>query len=435
MLGRQERAHGDTVARRDADGNRRPNGSRERAGAARSAGRPWGPTDLAGARDTVAMDSTDSVDPGFARLAEEQAALRRIAMLVARGADRVGVFTAVAEEVGRLLDADASHVTRFDDGLGTIVGGWQRGRWPEAPVGYQVSMQEDTAVGRVYRTGHPARLDSYDRPGPLHAELREMGLRASVGAPVVVDGELWGAVMVGSAGDLPFPRGAEQRLAEFAELVAQALANAEAREQLAASRKRLVEAAQVERRRLERNLHDGAQQRLVALSVTLRLAERQLQRDPEAARQSLVRASAELADALEELRELARGLHPAVLTDLGLEAALSALAGRAPLPVAVTVDLDRRPPESFEAAAYFIVAEALTNVARYASADNAKVIVRREAGGLLVEVTDDGKGGADPDAGTGLRGLTDRVEALGGRLDVESGLGCGTTIQAWLPDG
>ena len=187
-----------------------------------------------------------------------------------------------------------------------------------------------------------------------------MGRRAAVGAPVVVDGESWGAVMVGTAGDTPFPPGAEQRVGEFAELVAQALANAEA-------------------------------------------------------------------------RELARGLHPAVLTDHGLEAALSTLAARAPLPVAVNVDLDRRPPEPVEAAAYFIVAESLTNVARYAFADSATVIVRRRAAGLLVEVTDDGKGGADPAAGTGLRGLTDRVEALGGRLDVQSPRGRGTTIQAWLP--
>jgi signal transduction histidine kinase len=298
------------------------------------------------------MDSPDAVDPGFARLVDEQGALRRIAMLVARGVDRAGVFKAVAEEVGRLLDADASNVIRFDDGLGTIVGGWTKQRFPEAPVGY-----------------HPA------------------------------------------------------------------LANAEAREQLTASRKRLVEAAQVERRRLERNLHDGAQQRLVALSVTLRLAERQLQRDPEAARESLARAGAELADALAELRELARGLHPAVLTDHGLEAALSGLAARAPLPVAVTVELDRRPPEPVEAAAYFSVAEALTNVARYASAGSATVVVRREVAGLLVEVTDDGKGGADPATGTGLRGLTDRVEALGGRLEIESPRGRGTTLRAWIPEG
>jgi signal transduction histidine kinase len=295
-------------------------------------------------------------------------------------------------------------------------------------------MEDDTAVAGVYRTGRPARVDSYDRPGPVYAALRELGLRASVGAPVIVDGELWGAVMAGSARDVPFPHGAEQRLAEFAELVAQALANAEAREELTASRKRLVEAAQLERRRLERNLHDGAQQRLVSVSITLGLAERQLARDPAVAGESLSRARAELAEALEELRELARGLHPAVLIDRGLEAALVALAARAALPVSVTVDLDRRPPEPIEAAAYFIVAESLTNVARYASARSATVGVRREGEGLLVEVTDDGRGGADPAAGSGLRGLTDRVEALGGRLDVDSRRGRGTTVSAWLPE-
>ena len=263
--------------------------------------------------------------------------------------------------------------------------------------------------------------------------LRELGVRASVGAPVVVHGELWGAV-VGATKDASFPLGAEQRLAAFAELVAQALANAEAREELAASRKRLVEAALVERRRLERNLHDGAQQRLVGLSMTLRLAERQLERDPEVARDALARANAELSEALEELRELARGLHPAVLTDHGLQAALGALASRAPLPVELSVDLDDRLAEPLEAAAYFVVAEALTNVARYASARTASVTVRREADDVLVEVTDDGSGGADPDAGTGLRGLIDRVEALGGRLEVQSPVDRGTTVRAWLPE-
>jgi signal transduction histidine kinase len=233
----------------------------------------------------------------------------------------------------------------------------------------------------------------------------------------------------------PFPHGAEQRVAEFAELVAQALANAEAREELTASRKRLVEAAQLERRRLERNLHDGAQQRLVAVSIKLGLVERQLERDPTVALESLHGARAELAEALAELRELARGLHPAVLTDRGLEAALSVLAARAPLPVALTVELDRRPPEPVEAAAYFIVAEALTNVARYASAGSATVSVRRDAAGLLVRVADDGQGGADPAAGSGLRGLTDRVAALGGRLDLESPPGLGTTLEARLPEG
>jgi GAF domain-containing protein len=217
------------------------------------------------------MEASRATDPDLARLLDETAALRRIATLVARAADRVNVFTAVAEEVGRLLDADAATVIRFDDGDAVIVGGWTRGRLPVPPVGYRVSMHDDSAAGRIYRSGRPERVDSYDRPGAVYAALREVGLRASVGAPVVVDGELWGAVSVGSVSDTPFPDGAEARLAAFAELVAQALANAEAREQLAASRKRLIEAAQVERRRLERNLHDGAQQRLVALSITLRL--------------------------------------------------------------------------------------------------------------------------------------------------------------------
>jgi signal transduction histidine kinase len=167
----------------------------------------------------------------------------------------------------------------------------------------------------------------------------------------------------------------------------------------------------------------------------LRLAERQVERDPASARDALARAIAELAEALDELRELARGLHPAVLTDHGLDAALGALAARAPLPVEVSVDLVERPAEPLEAAAYFLVAEALTNVARYASAQTASVAVRREMDGLVVEVTDDGRGGADPGAGSGLRGLIDRIEALGGRLDIKSRHGHGTSLRAWLPEG
>ena len=346
-------------------------------------------------RHTVAVDWTQAADPELIRLLEEQAALRRVATLVARGTDRLGVFAAVTEEAGRLFGADVTSMVRFDDGHGTIVGGWSGGPTPAAPIGFRVSMEQDSTAARVHRTGRPARVDIDDLPGEVFGVLRELGVRASVGAPVVVHGELWGAV-VGATKDASFPPGAEQRLADFAELVAQALANAEAREELAASRKRLVEAARVERRRLERNLHDGAQQRLVGLSITLRLAERQLERDPEAARDALARANAELSEALEELRELARGLHPAVLTDHGLQAALGALAARAPLPVELSVDLDDRPPEPLEAAAYFVVAEALTNVARYASARTASVIVRREGDDVVVEVTDDGSGAREP---------------------------------------
>jgi signal transduction histidine kinase len=379
------------------------------------------------------VDWTQAAEPELVRLLEEQAALRRVATLVAGGTDRLALFTAVAEEVGRLFGADLTSMIRFDDGHGTIVGVWSRGPTPAAPIGFRVSMEQDSTAARVHRTGRPARVDIDDLPGETYAELRELGVRASVGAPVVVHGELWGAV-VGATKDASFPPGTEERVTAFAALVAQALANAEAREELAASRRRLVEAAQVERRRLERNLHDGAQQRLVGLSVTLRLAERQIERDPGAARDALARANAELSEALQELRELARGLHPAVLTDHGLQAALEALAARAPLPVDVNVDLEDRPAEPLEAAAYFLVAEALTNVARYASARTASVIVRREADDVFVEVSDDGSGGADPDAGTGLRGLIDRVEALGGRLEVQSLVDRGTTVRAWLPE-
>ena len=288
--------------------------------------------------------------------------------MVARGTDRLGVITAVAEEVGRLLDADVTNLVRFEGEYGTIVGGWSGGLMPQAPIDFRVSMDRDSTAARVRDAGRATRVDLDNESGEVFTSLREMGVRASVGAPIVVDGEIWGAVIVGSTRQVSFAPDAEQRLTEFAELVAQALANAEAREELAASRKRLVEAAQLERRRLERNLHDGAQQRLVGLALTLRLVERQVDG---AARDMLARASAELAEALEELRELARGLHPAVLTDHGLEAALRALAARAPLPVNVSVDLDARPAEPLEAAAYFVVAEALTNVARYASARGA----------------------------------------------------------------
>ena len=203
--------------------------------------------------------------------------------------------------------------------------------------------------------------------------------------------------------------------------------------ELRASRARIVEAADVERRRLERDLHDGAQQRLVSLALTLRLAEAKLESEPQATAALLVMASEQLALALEELRELARGIHPAVLTDRGLTPALEALATRAPLAVDVDAPVAERLPEPVEAAAYFVVAEALTNVAKYAEATSARVHVARYDGRAIVEVADDGVGGADPRRGSGLRGLADRVEALDGRLEIESAPGRGTTIRAEIP--
>ena len=204
-------------------------------------------------------------------------------------------------------------------------------------------------------------------------------------------------------------------------------------EELRTSRARIVEASSHERRRLERNLHDGAQQRLVALSLTLRLAQGKVHAEPDRANELLAGAQQELTLALGELRELARGIHPAVLSDRGLQAALEALAGRAPIEVDLAELPSDRLPEPIEAAAYFVVAEALTNVAKYAHANQATVKVSRRNGHAVVEVADDGIGGADPDRGSGLRGLADRVSALDGRMSLDSPAGAGTRLRAEIP--
>ena len=368
-------------------------------------------------------------------LAGEQAALGRVARLVASEDDPGRVFSVVTEEVGRLLGAQTSNMIRFEEGAGaTVVGGWSSGQAPAVEVGDTVELDGPTAAASVYRTGRPARVDSYEgMTGELAARLRSLGFRSAVAAPITLAGRLWGCVIVSSVEPEPFPAGAEQRIAEFAKLTAQALANADAREQLAASRARLVKAADDERRRLERNLHDGAQQRLVALALMVRLAQRKLASDHEGAGALLARSSEELDQAMAELRELARGLHPAILTDLGLGPALTELAERAPVPVELTTSLEERLPDQVEAAAYYVVAEALTNVAKYAGACCVQVQLESDGSRLVVTVSDDGAGGADPSGGSGLRGLADRVEALGGRLEVSSPSGEGTTVRAAMP--
>jgi PAS domain S-box-containing protein len=365
-------------------------------------------------------------------MAEEQAALRRVATAVAAEVAPERLFGLIAEEVGRALGARIGNILRYDgDGTALTMGVWSDGA-DTIPVGTMLQLDGDTIAPQIWRTGQPARYDSLEgMTGTLAATLRDKGIKAAVGAPVIWAGNLWGAVII-SSNDEPFPPEAEFRVADFADLTAQAIANAQAREELAASRMRIVEASDAERRRLERNLHDGAQQRLVATSLTVRLAARRVTEDP-TVRAMLDGAGDELARALEELRELARGLHPAVLTDHGLRAAIEAVADRAPLPVEVDVPLDQRLPESVEAAAYFVVCEALTNVAKYAQASEARVRVGHVDGSAQVEVVDDGVGGADERSGSGLRGLADRVEALGGRLIVTSPAGAGTAVRALLP--
>ncbi len=363
------------------------------------------------------------------RLADEQAALRRVATAVAAESDPSRLFALVSEEVAQLLDAETAALMRFDGDQVIAVGAFNKPGVRGVPVGTTMPLRADTAAGRVFRTGAPARVENYDAlDGIVAREMHRVGFQSSVAAPVFLGGRLWGAMIILSVDPEPFPEDAEQRIALFAELAAQALANAQAHEELNASRARIVQAGDEERRRLERNLHDGAQQRLVSLALMLRLASR---RHPED--EDLGRAGEELSHALQELRELARGIHPAVLTERGLEPALRALADRAPVPVELEFVPTSRLPGPVEAAAYYVVSEALTNVAKYARASFVRVRVDQNGTSALIEVADDGAGGADPRGGSGLRGLADRVEALGGHLTVESPLGAGTTLRAELP--
>jgi signal transduction histidine kinase len=263
--------------------------------------------------------------------------------------------------------------------------------------------------------------------------LRSAGYRSSVAAPVSLAGGLWGALVASSLDETPLPVGSERRLSDFGDLVAQALANADVHDKLAASRARIVGAGDAERRRLERNLHDGAQQRLVSLALQLRLIQSALERRPDDVLGLLVEAQAELSRALDELRELARGIHPAILTDRGLGPALEAIIARASLPVELLDLPEDRLPEPVEAAVYYVVAETITNIAKHAQASSATVSVRLIESDVYVVIADDGIGGADAAGGSGLRGLADRVEALNGALRVESPPGKGTRIEARIP--
>lgn len=366
-------------------------------------------------------------------LADEQAALRRVATLVASGATPQEVFQTVAEETGRLLEARTAATVRFDPDCGLIVGSWSDGEGAGIKVGTKVPYSAPgSPVNRASHEG--GRIDDYaDVPDEAARLTRLAGYLSSVVAPIIAGGRLWGALFVFSARTYYFPADAEQRLADFTQLVALALESAEAHDQLTASRARIVEASVAERRRLERNLHDGAQQRLITLSLHLRMAQECLREDPAAAEALLKGVGEDLKCALEELQELARGLHPAILTDRGLVPALQSLANRAPFLVEIAGGAPGRLPEAVEAAVYYVVAESLTNAAKHSGASEACVELATEADAVVVEIRDNGSGGADLSAGTGLRGLADRVEALGGAFRLESDVTGGTVIHAELP--
>jgi signal transduction histidine kinase len=366
-------------------------------------------------------------------LAEEQAALRRVATRVAAEAPVQELLDRVAAEVGLLLGSDIASLVRRDGRRVEIVAGWSRAPAPPVPTGLMVDLDRATATRKALETGRPARAGEAELASDGAAQVvRDMGIRSAVAAPINVAGRLWGAVTAARTREEPLPAGAETRLGHFAELVAQAIANAEARQEIVASRARIVEASDAERRRIERNLHDGAQQRLVTLALSLRLAQKRLGDHP-VAEAVLAQAGEELAGAQQELRELARGIHPAVLSDHGLGPALEALVARAPFAVELVGGPRGRLPEPIEASAYYIVAESLTNAAKYARPTAATVSVACTGGQLRVEVRDDGVGGADIELGSGLRGLSDRAEALRGTLRIESPAGGGTLVAATIP--
>jgi signal transduction histidine kinase len=368
-------------------------------------------------------------------LLDEQSALRRVATVVAGETEQQRIFHVVTEEAGRLLEAQTCNLIRFEgNDLLYVLGGWSEPGVANIEPLQTLPLDGPTSTFLVHQTGRPARVDSLeDIPGDLARTLRESGLTSTVAAPIFVEGELWGAVAASSVNADPLPADAEQRLGGFAELVGQAIANAEAREALAASRARVVAAGDAARRRIERDLHDGAQQRLVALGMSLRVALATVGRDPEETRALLGRAIEELTAATSELRELARGIHPAVLTDHGLATAIAGLAKRSPLAVRTVRLPERRFESAVEAAAYFVVAEALTNSAHHGGDCSAVVELAVDDGHLTVDVTDDGPGGASLEAGSGLRGLADRVGAVGGHLTLLSYPGRGTTVKARLP--
>jgi PAS domain S-box-containing protein len=370
-----------------------------------------------------------------AALAEEQAALRRAATLVAGGRSRSEVLEAVTREVGELFGATSVHLMRWAgiQDVFVVLGGWAADDDRDLAVGATYRACGENATVQVLETGHAAATLETAEVRAESGDWVGLGAQAAVAAPVIVGGNLWGAVTA-CRRDGAFPEGTEVRLRNFANLIAQSIANDEAREELQASRARIVKAADDARRRLERNLHDGAQQRLVAVSISLRLALAKLDTTPDESERLLAVAAEELTQAIEELRELARGIHPAILTDRGLAPALEALARRAPVRVDLRSELEGgRLPPPVEVAAYYVVSESLANVAKYAQATEVQVRVERRNGVARVEVADDGVGGADPSGGSGLRGLADRVEALDGRLGVESVPGAGTRVWAEIP--
>ena len=375
----------------------------------------------------------------YRRIADEQAALRRVATLLARGAQPQEVFIAVAKETGLLLDADYSVLVRYDEPSGTleIAGPWLRsGAAPPTPIGGRLPLGGYNVTTLIYETGRPGRIDyEHDSVSGTtgYVAASVWGFRSSVGVPVIIKGRPWGSLVVATGRHEVLPADAEVRLSAFNELVGTAIANAEASAEVAASRARVVAAADQARRRIERDLHDGAQQRLVSLALQLRQAQVSVPPGLAELSAQLDRAVTAANSALDEVGEIARGIHPAILTSGGLRPAIRALAHRSAIPVRIDGCPQQRLPEPVEVTAYYVIAEAITNATKHAHASAVNIRVEVSGDMLVATVHDDGVGGASLTRGTGLVGLKDRVEALGGRMFIESPRGTGTVLRAELP--
>ncbi|MDV6276597.1 histidine kinase [Rhodococcus erythropolis] len=361
-------------------------------------------------------------------LARQQASLRRVATLVALRAEPDDVHHAVAVELADGLDIEHVSVVRYDDDYFTILAARD-----DTTTGERLIPGERFPVGGynvctiVATTGAPTVIDFTTATGAIAGRLRGRGLRTGIGVPINVDGRTWGAVIIGGTGRV-LEGDVEDRLTDFADLLATAVYNSETRRELTRSRARVVAAADQARRTIERDLHDGAQQRIVSLGMELRGVQAAVPDGFEELRISLDRTVETLAQVNTDLRELSRGIHPAILSRGGLAPALKTLARRSPIPVVLTAEIVTRLPDSVEVAAYTVVAEALTNTAKYADASVVTIAAVSQEGRLDLTVSDDGKGGADADSGSGLIGLQDRVAAVGGTLTISSPVGGGTTL-------
>ena len=357
-------------------------------------------------------------------LAEEQAALRRVAELTARGATLDEVFGAVTREASMLLGGPSMTLVRYDpDGSARVVAAHAS----PAPVGLHVPTDPASSLTKTWLTGRPTRINGFSGT-TLQQLAAEIGVGAALSVPVTVDQRIWGALNTSTSGPPP-PEGVEVRLMQFAEMAAVAIAGAESRADLIASRARIVAAGDEARHRLQRDVHDGAQQRLVHAIIALKLARAAASDDLVSLLDEAL-VNAERAN--RELRDVVRGILPAALTSGGLRAAVQSVSEDLPLPVDLDLEVPRLPAAT-ETAAYFLVVELLTNVVKHAAAGRATVRAAVHAGRLSLTVTDDGIGGADPATGTGLTGLRDRTDAAGGTLTIDSPPGGGTAVHATLP--